>query len=261
MMSTAVTGALALSAVGINMGLTQAEMFQDKPEPVVAQERISAHYPSGASDPAKIVTNSDRDDEVRAAAQETQGVTRVEDGDHTADGELTTLSVVLKDAPDSQDAKDTVETLRSAVHGVDGADALVGGTTAQTLDTQRAADSDLKTVIPIVLLVVFLVLVGLLRALVAPLLLLATVVLSFFAALGASNLIFEHVLGFAGVDWSIPLMGFVFLVALGIDYNIFLMHRVKIDPDTSTHPGPPSRVRTIRNRWSSGPARMGPRPS
>ncbi|WP_151481723.1 MMPL family transporter [Streptomyces albicerus] len=225
MMSVAVTGALALSAAGVSMGLTQAEMFQDKPESVVAQEKISAHYPSGASDPAKIVTSTDETASVRTAASGVDGVARVEDDvDRTPDGELTTLSVVLKATPDSQAAKDTIDDLREAVHPMD---ALVGGTTAETLDTQRAADRDLTTVIPIVLLVVLAVLIGLLRALVAPLLLLATVVLSYFGALGASNLLFEHVLGFAGVDWSIPLMGFVFLVALGIDYNIFLMHRVK----------------------------------
>lgn len=225
LMSVAVTGVLALSAVGINMGLTQAEMFQDKPESVVAQERISAHYPSGASDPADIITRTDRTAEVRAAASAVDGVARVEDDtDRTPDGEFTSLTVVLKDAPDSQSAKDTIDDLREAVHPMD---ALVGGTTAETLDTQRAADRDLTTVVPIVLLVVLAVLILLLRALVAPLLLLATVVLSYFAALGASNLLFEHVLDFAGIDWSIPLMGFVFLVALGIDYNIFLMHRVR----------------------------------
>jgi RND superfamily putative drug exporter len=227
MMSVAVTGVLALSAFGITMGLTQAEMFQDKPESVVAQERISAHYPSGASDPAKIITATDRAAEVEESASGVDGVARVETGDRTPDGQLTTLNVVLKDTPDSEAAKDTIDGLRDAVHGIDGADALVGGTTAQTLDTQRAADRDLTTVIPIVLLVVLAVLIWLLRALVAPLLLLATVVLSYFAALGASNLLFEHVLDFAGIDWSMPLMGFVFLVALGIDYNIFLMHRVK----------------------------------
>lgn len=225
MMSVAVSAALALSAAGISMGLTQSEMFQDKPESVVAQEKISAHYPSGASDPAEIVTRTDRADAVRAAASAVGGVARVEKtGDRTPDGELTTLSVVLKEAPDSQAAKDTIGGLRDAVHPMG---ALVGGTTAESLDTQRAAHRDLTTVIPIVLLVVLAVLMWLLRALVAPLLLLATVVLSYFAALGASNLLFEHLLGFAGVDWSIPLMGFVFLVALGIDYNIFLMHRVK----------------------------------
>ncbi|EDY66854.2 antibiotic transporter, partial [Streptomyces pristinaespiralis ATCC 25486] len=227
LMSAGVTGVLALSAFGINMGLTQSEMFQDKPESVVAQEQVSAHYPSGASDPAKIVTNAAQAGAVRAAAAQVPGVARVDAGDRTPDGELATLSVVLEDAPDSDAAKDTVDALRSAVDDVAGADALVGGTTAQTLDTQRAADRDLRTVIPVVLLVVLLVLVWLLRAIVAPVLLLATVVLSYFAALGASNLLFEHVLGFAGVDWSLPLMGFVFLVALGIDYNIFLMHRVR----------------------------------
>ncbi|MGW7287496.1 MMPL family transporter [Streptomyces sp. NPDC054847] len=227
LMSVGVTGVLALSAFGINMGLTQSEMFQDKPESVVAQERISAHFPSGASDPAKIVTNAAQAGAVEAAATKVPGVARVDAGDRTPDGELATLSVVLEDAPDSDAAKDTVDALRSAVGDVEGADALVGGTTAQTLDTQRAADRDLRTVIPVVLLVVLLVLVWLLRAIVAPVLLLATVVLSYFAALGASNLLFEHVLGFAGVDWSLPLMGFVFLVALGIDYNIFLMHRVR----------------------------------
>ncbi|MET7857872.1 MMPL family transporter [Streptomyces sp. NPDC005318] len=227
MMSAAVTAVLALSTLGIDMGLTQSEMFRTEPESVVAQERISAHYPSGSSDPAKIVTDAGAADRVRRVAAGVEGVTRVEDGDRTPDGRLASLSVVLSDAPDSPAAKDTVERLRTAVHAVEGADALVGGTTAQTLDTQRAADRDLLTVVPVVLLVVLLVLVWLLRALVGPLLLLATVALSYLAALGASNLLFAHALGFAGVDWSIPLMSFVFLVALGIDYNIFLMHRVR----------------------------------
>ncbi|WLW50202.1 MMPL family transporter [Streptomyces sp. YU58] len=237
LMSVAVTGVLALSAAGMSMGLTQAEMFQDKPESVVAQEHISAHYPSGASDPAKVVAGTDRAAEVRTAAASVDGVARVDDGgDRTPDGELTTLSVVLADAPDSMAAKDTIDDLRAAVRPMD---ALVGGSTAEALDTQRAADRDLTTVIPIVLLVVLGVLIGLLRALVAPLLLLATVVLSYLAALGASNLLFEQVLGHAGVDWSIPLMGFVFLVALGIDYNIFLMHRVK---EEATRLGPTQGV-------------------
>ncbi|MEU1278900.1 MMPL family transporter [Streptomyces sp. NPDC005805] len=227
LMSAGVTGVLALSAVGIDMGLGQAEMFRQKPESVVAQERISAHYPSGVSDPATVVTAADRADEVRGALAGVEGVARVDTGDRTADGRLATLRVVLDDAPDSAAARDTVDRLRTAAHAVGGAEALVGGTTAQALDTRRAADRDLRTVIPVVLLVVLLVLVWLLRAVVAPVLLLATVVLSYVAALGASHLLFEHVLGFAGVDWSIPLMGFVFLVALGIDYNIFLMHRVR----------------------------------
>ncbi|MFD4140470.1 MMPL family transporter [Streptomyces sp. NPDC058572] len=227
LMSVAATGVLAVSALGIDMGLQQSEMFQDKPESVVAQERISAHYPSGASDPATIVTDAGRAGAVEAAVSQVSGVARVEDGERTPDGRLAALSVVLEDAPDSRAAEDTIDVLRSEVRTVEGAKALVGGTTAQTLDTRRAADRDLRTVIPVVLVVVLLVLVWLLRAIVAPVLLLATVVISYFAALGASNLLFEHVLGYAGVDRSIPLMGFVFLVALGIDFNIFLMHRVR----------------------------------
>ncbi|NGN69509.1 MMPL family transporter [Streptomyces sp. A7024] len=233
MMSAAVTAVLALGAVGLNMGLSQAEMYQDKPESVVAQERISDHYPSGASDPAKIVLTAGHEDAVKAAAADTRGVADVRDGERT--GGLATLEVVLKDAPDSEAAKDTVDALRTNVHEVEGADALVGGTTAQTLDTQRAADRDLKVVVPVVLGVVFLVLIGLLRALVAPVLLLSTVVLSNLAALGASYFLFTHVFDFAAVDWSIPLMGFVFLTALGIDYNIFLMTRVREEVEKQGH--------------------------
>lgn len=225
LMSLGLTAVLAFGVVGMDFGLKQSEMFQDKPESVVAQERISAHYPSGASDPADIVTNAAAKDAVRAAVEQVDGVAGVADGD-TA-GDLAALRVTLDDEPDSDAAKDTVDDLRTAVGAVDGADALVGGTTAEALDTQRAADRDLRMVVPIVLLVVFLVLIGLLRALVAPLVLLATAVLSNVAALGASYLLFDHVFDFAAVDWSIPLMGFVFLTALGIDYNIFLMTRVR----------------------------------
>ncbi|MBC3981369.1 MMPL family transporter [Streptomyces sp. AC536] len=238
--SLGLTGALALSALGITMGLSQAEMFQDKPDSVIAQERVSAHYPSGASDPADVVTRADGDRlaQVRAVAAKVPGVASVgepQDSVRTGGHELATFPVVLKDAPDSDAAKDTVDALRDAVHAVDGADALVGGTTAQAIDTERAADRDLTTVIPIVLLVVLAVLIWLLRSLVAPLLLLATVVVSYFAALGTSHLLFEHVLDFAAMDWSTPLMGFVFLVALGIDYNIFLMTRVREETERLGH--------------------------
>ncbi|MBB5939451.1 MMPL family transporter [Streptomyces zagrosensis] len=232
LMSLGITGVLAVSGLGITMGLDQSEMFQDKPESVVAQERVSAHYPSGASDPADLVTRAAGDtvQRVNDALAEVPGVARVgavHDTVRTEGSELATFSVVLKAAPDSAAAKDTIDALRDAVHAVEGADALVGGTTAQRLDTQRAAGRDLTTVIPIVLLVVLGVLCWLLRSLVAPLLLLATVVVSYLAALGTSHLLFTYVLDFAAMDWSTPLMGFVFLVALGIDYNVFLMTRVR----------------------------------
>ncbi|AXG80957.1 MMPL family transporter [Streptomyces paludis] len=233
LMSVGVTAVLALSALGIDMGLNQSELFQTKPDSVIAQDKIAGHFPSGASAPATVITRTDRLPQVEEAARTTPGVAQVQEGERTPDGKLSSVSVILKDAPDSPAAYRTITGLRESVGSVEGADALVGGTSAQVLDTQRAADRDLRTVIPVVLIVVLLLLVWLLRALVGPVLLLATVVLSYFAALGASNLLFEHVLGFAGVDWSIPLLGFVFLVALGIDYNIFLIHRVK--EETAIH--------------------------
>ena len=235
LVAAAVTGLLALGTAGIDMGLRQAEMFQDEPDSVLAQKEISAHFPSGASDPVKILTDTGDADRVRAAVAAVDGVARVEDDGRTPDGTRTALATVLKDAPDSRAAEDTVERLRAVVHRVAGADALVGGTTAETLDTRRATGRDLATVIPIVLLVVLGVLVRLLRALIAPVVLLATVVLSFLAALGAGNLLFVHALGHAGIDWSIPLLGFVFLVSLGIDYNIFLMHRVREETEHRGH--------------------------
>uniref|UniRef100_UPI0009BD6F5D MMPL family transporter n=1 Tax=Streptomyces viridosporus TaxID=67581 RepID=UPI0009BD6F5D len=217
LVSLLVTGGLALSALGLNMGLNQSEWFQNEPESVVAQERLSVHFPSGAGDPAVIIARTSEADTVRQAAEGTDGVLEVTPVATTADGELTRLSAVLEGAPDSEAAKDTVRALRANT------DALVGGTAAQSLDKETATARDLRTVVPVVLLVILLVLVWLLRSLVAPLVLLATVVVSYFSALGASSLLFEHVLGYSGTDWSVPLLGFVFLVALGVDYNIFLM--------------------------------------
>jgi RND superfamily putative drug exporter len=113
------------------------------------------------------------------------------------------------------------------VHAVPGAHALVGGDTAVSLDVNRASAHDNKLLLPLILAVVLVILAILLRALVAPLILTATVVLSFAAALGVSAFFFNHVFGFGGADTSFPLLVYVFLVALGIDYNIFLMTRVR----------------------------------
>ncbi|MCB5165662.1 MMPL family transporter [Streptomyces bambusae] len=227
--SLAVTAVLAISALGANMGLSQADWFADKPGSVVAQERISAHFPSGAADPAVVIAKKADAAQAQKAAEGTEGVVEVKVAGDSPDGSLTQLSVVLKGTPDSAEAKDAVAALR------DGTDALVGGTAAQTLDKENATERDLGVVVPLVLLVVLLVLIWLLKAVVAPVVLLATVVVSYFAAFGASNLLFEHVFEYSGVDWSIPLLGFVFLVALGIDYNIFLMHRVKEEAAVHGH--------------------------
>jgi RND superfamily putative drug exporter len=137
------------------------------------------------------------------------------------------LQGTLTAPPDSQAGYGTIDRVRSAVHAVPGANALVGGTTAIGLDVKRASAHDRNIVLPLILVVVFVILGLLLRALVAPLILTATVVLSFAAALGVSAFFFNHVFGFGGTDTSFPLFVFVFLVALGIDYNIFLMTRVR----------------------------------
>ena len=137
------------------------------------------------------------------------------------------LQGTLTSPPDSQAAYTTIDRVRSKVHAVPGGHALVGGDTAINLDVNRASAHDNKLLLPLILGVVFVILAILLRALVAPLILTATVVLSFAAALGVSAFFFDHVFGFGGADTSFPLLVFVFLVALGIDYNIFLMTRVR----------------------------------
>ncbi len=140
---------------------------------------------------------------------------------------LVRIDATLTDAADSPAALATVERLRAAVHAIDGADAKVGGFSAINYDVQHTSQRDRNVIIPLVLGVIFLILMVLLRSLIAPLLLIATVVLSYLATLGISGLVFTDVLGFPGADSSYPLFAFVFLVALGVDYNIFLMTRVR----------------------------------
>ncbi|WP_107772020.1 MMPL family transporter [Nocardioides sediminis] len=142
-------------------------------------------------------------------------------------GDVTMVEAAISFDPASPEAFETVERVRGAVHSVEGADALVGGNSAFFLDTRDAANRDNLVIIPVILLVVFLILMALLRSVLAPLILIATVVLSFGAAMGISAMLFEYVFGFAGSDPGFPLFAFVFLVALGIDYNIFLMTRVR----------------------------------
>jgi len=131
-----------------------------------------------------------------------------------------------------------VKVLRDNLHAVPGADALVGGQTASQVDVDAASLHDRNLIIPVVLVVIFLILIILLRSIAAPLVLIGTVVLSYFATLGVCAIFFNHVFGFAGADTSFPLFAFVFLVALGVDYNIFLMTRVREESvKLGTRPG------------------------
>ena len=206
-------------------GLTEAGMFTGRPDSVKGMEAVARHYPAGSGSPAVVIGSASASDEIAAAVRGTPGVAEV-GPPATADG-LVKYEATLKDPADSAAARTTVDRLRDAVHDVPSADAKVGGTTATNLDVERASERDNLVIIPIVLGVVFLILVALLRALVAPLLMMGTVVLSFLASLGACALIFEHGFGFEGADPGFPLLAFIFLVALGVDYNIFLMHRVR----------------------------------
>lgn len=227
---------LACAAFSLTLdskGVPLDEIFVKDAPSVAAQARLSEHFPGGAGQPAVVIADADAAQRVKAAAQSVGGVDSATlfaaPGTRqplVADGRVR-IDVTLADAADSDAAKRTVAALRGTLHAVPGADALVGGFTAQQYDTQVTAERDRKLIVPVVLAIILVILAGLLRSLLLPVLLVATVGLNFVATLGVSALVFEHVLGFTGTDAAVPLYGFVFLVALGVDYNIFLMSRVR----------------------------------
>ncbi|WP_336207283.1 MMPL family transporter [Nonomuraea sp. LPB2021202275-12-8] len=216
-------------------GTSQLDVFRTEVESVEGQRTLERGFgAAGSATPAVIVADADRLDEVAAVAGKVDGVSDVkpvtrggaEAEPKVVDGRAI-LHATLSQPAESAAAVEIVRALRAGVHAVPDAEALVGGTAAVTLDTLDTSSRDLRVVIPLVLLVVLLVLIVLLRALVAPLVLIATTVLSFGSALGVGALVFNHVLGLPGADPVVPLFAFVFLVALGIDYNIFLMTRAR----------------------------------
>ncbi|MFE1411168.1 MMPL family transporter [Streptomyces sp. NPDC058746] len=228
---------LAAFAPGLSSkGVPLDEIFVNDAPSVGAQQTLARHFPGGSGNPAVIIADARQIAEVRAAAEGTDGVASVvpvttggRPGAGTplvVDGRVR-LDATLDAAADSDPAKETLQRLRERVHAVPGAEALVGGYTAQRFDTQQTAARDRTVIVPVVLGIILLILVALLRSVVVPVLLVATVALNFLATLGVSALVFEHLLGFSGTDASVPLYGFVFLVALGVDYNIFLMSRVR----------------------------------
>lgn len=215
-------------------GTAQTDLFLTEVDSVRGQEVLSAHFPGGSGSPTVIIAKAAAAQRVVQAADIDGVATVIPAGERNG---LVLLQAVLDDPADSEAAVSTVERMRTAVHAVPGADARVGGQTAIQLDVQTASRHDRTLIIPIVLVVIFIVLSLLLRALVAPLLLIATVVLSFGATMGVAALVFNEVLDYPGADPAMPLFGFIFLVALGIDYNIFLMTRVReetLTTDTRT---------------------------
>ena len=232
-------------------GITTTQSFVERTDSVVGQEKLADHYPGGLGTPTVVMANASALDEVLATVQATEGVAAVapysgvpagapgaEMAEPMIVNDRVQLLVTLSAAADSQVASESVQLLRDRVHAIAGANALVGGQTASQLDVDIASVHDRNIIIPVVLAVIFLVLVLLLRSIVAPVLLIGTVLLSYFATLGVCALVFDNVFKFAGADTSFPLFAFVFLVALGVDYNIFLMTRVREESiKLGTRPG------------------------
>jgi RND superfamily putative drug exporter len=241
--SWAITGvvllALAFNSTNLKAdGIGTVDSFTGNPESVVGQKLLLNHFPGGEGDPTQVVVNAEKIDAVSAALKGAPGVTAIAPllesspipGQPLPKTKIVNgkaiLNLTLDKAPDSVEAGNDVPKIRELAHAAD-ATSLVGGTSAVYYDVREANKQDNRTIIPIILLVITLILGLLLRSILSAVVLLGTVVLSYFATLGACALVFNHVFGFAGGDNSFPLFAFIFLVALGIDYNIFLMTRVR----------------------------------
>ncbi|RLP99310.1 efflux RND transporter permease subunit [Micromonospora sp. CV4] len=238
-LATLLLAGLALGGLGIRTGLSETEQFRAQPEAVTGAQTLARAFPAGTTQPVAVLTTPAAVRAVTEAATAVPGVSSARPGD--AGDAVAQVDVVLEAEPGTTASDRTIEALRDAVAAVpgsappavDGADApsgaIVGGTVAATYDSDEANDRDLRLILPIILLLVGAVLVLLLRGLLAPLLLVLTVIASFFASLGAAWLLFDHVLGFPALDSGVLLLAFVFLVALGVDYNIFLVTRARED--------------------------------
>ncbi len=223
-----VTGTLLLLAVmslglfRIETGLDQADQFLEKPEAISASERLAESFPSGTVDPTQVLTRDDAD-AVLATVEKADGVSGAR---ITQRGNgITQIDAVLEADPGTDAAEDTVLALRDDLASYD--DTHVGGTEATTIDEREGAQRDRLVILPLILGLVLAALLLLLRSIVAPLLLVATVVATFAASLGISWWVFTGVLGFDALDVGVPLLAFLFLVALGVDYNIFLVTRAR----------------------------------
>jgi putative drug exporter of the RND superfamily len=244
------TAALAVLIAGLaflNSDLTTGNMFRNDVDSVQGQQLLEAGFPAGSNAPTNVlVTGQAKVDAVRDAVAGARGVAevspRVERGPAGAK-----LEVTLTEDPYSTAAFDLIPGIRDAARRVAGDQVLVGGPTAEEHDLRQSAARDNRLIVPIAPLVVFLILAALLRAITAPLVLIGTVIVSYFAALGIGAFFFENVFDFPGMPPDLPLLAFVFLVALGIDYNIFLMARVR--EEALTHG---TRDGTIRGLAATG---------
>ena len=221
---------LSLGLLDLHSGqIPIAQSFSGTPSAVAAQQQIDRHYPQGGTEPVQVLANASADAQVSAILKADPGLSPSAQGGFVVAplGEKNLYNVAMAEAADSPAASATVDRLRTELGKLPGADALVGGTTAVNVDVEASAEHDRNWVIPIVLAISFVILIILLRALIAPLLLLGSVILSFLAALGVAAFVSQELFNRPTEDNGYPLFVFIFLVALGIDYNIFLMTRVR----------------------------------
>ena len=222
--------ALASGSLGLKTGLSSTEQFLKSPEAVTGQNVLADKFGAGIGNSTEVITKNAAVDEVITAAKSVSGVTAAVAG--KANDTITQVDVTIDAEPQSDQEFAVIQALRDRLEKVDGADALVGGLSATAYDSQLSYDRDQALIIPLILALVFIVLIVLLRSLVAPVLLLLTVVASYFASLGAGWLLFTHVFGFPALAQSTFLFSFLFLVALGVDYNIFLVTRAQEESGT-----------------------------
>ncbi len=222
-------------------GLGERDIFTAETESVTGFEFLEQHFDAGATSPIRVITAEGSAQDVLDAVSGVEGVTEaylltpavaagapagaVPEDPIVVDGRVE-IDAVTQVSASSAEALDIVADVRAAVHAVD-AEALVGGQAAESLDTRLTSERDLKVILPTILAVILVVLMLLLRSILAPVLIIVANVLSFAATMGLSALVFNHVFDFPGTDPSVPLLGFVFLVALGVDYSIFLMSRAR----------------------------------
>lgn len=225
-------GLLAVMASGLfgtTSGLDQLEKFRVQSESAAGLEALAAHFPAGEAQPIFVVTNTPAAGAVTAAAKSTEGVVRAHLVETTDDATLSKIVVISEYAPSTQQSLNQIAELRDAVHAVPGANAVVGGAVATDFDARGGNQQDLWLIAPLVLAVSFLVLVLLLRAVVAPVVLLMVNLASALAAIGAGSWLSRTLFGQQALDLQVPLLAFLFLVALGIDYTIFLVHRARVE--------------------------------
>lgn len=221
----AILGGLASGGLGIKNGLSATEIFIEKPEAVLGQEVLADAFPAGSATPTFVVVETEYVDEARGLV-DIPGVAEISDGQ--SDANYSELRLVLDADPESNEALEVIRDLRVILDELpDGAIAFVGGQDASTLDVTDATARDQALLVPLILVSVFLILILLLRSLAAPIFLMIAVVGSFFSALGASWLIFQYVYGFPALDLTVLILAFLFLVALGVDYSIFLVTRAQ----------------------------------